>query len=421
MIKTIGDLLDQFRQKEVETIDRLKIQHPPTIGAMYEGLTQKILGMSLPSASDLRVVSGFIRDSAGTMSAEIDCMLVNGEGTEVSHTQKFIYPIEQVVATIEVKKTLTPTELASAHENSLSFTRFVPKKDIKINLCKDAFECVTQRAFPTLKNLASYSEHDQLIYHSLITEAALPVRIIFSYGGYKTEGGFRRAFLRYLEQQNGVSQGLGPTLLPNLVISGPLSIIKTNGMPFSVRRDSNNEWVLLASYHKNSLQIFLELIWTRLNYYFDVDASIFGEDLDFEFLLPLLESKYLGNNHWQYGLLDLSRKNRNNGSDSVPWTPVEISMNEFIFINVLKESPSMTIDDPGLVNFFQEKGVDHVAFFDDLRKKGLIDFDGKHFNYLTKEMMISFLPDGRIVAGDNNSGRFMRWVKKQYEMHSKKK
>ncbi len=105
MIRTIAELLEAFKTKEVEILDKQDLKHAPTIGSMYEGLTHEILKKSLPVNLELQVVSGFIEGKDGELSPQIDCMLVSGEGTVIPYTQNFKYPLAQVIAVLEVKKT----------------------------------------------------------------------------------------------------------------------------------------------------------------------------------------------------------------------------------------------------------------------------------------------------------------------------
>ena len=53
--------------------------HAPTIGAMYEGLTRDILDRAIPASLDLRIVDGFIEGADGSLSPQMDAMLVTGK------------------------------------------------------------------------------------------------------------------------------------------------------------------------------------------------------------------------------------------------------------------------------------------------------------------------------------------------------
>lgn len=64
MINTLADLLKAFSEKENQRLRELDIFHPPTIGAMYEGLTADMLQKSLFAGLNLVVAkSSFIKGS----------------------------------------------------------------------------------------------------------------------------------------------------------------------------------------------------------------------------------------------------------------------------------------------------------------------------------------------------------------------
>ena len=100
MISIVAELLEAFRRKEAELLDKQDITHAPTIGRMYEGLTREVLERSIPTDLDLRVVSGFITNDSGELSKQIDCMLVIGEGEQIPYTDDYKYHISNVIAVI---------------------------------------------------------------------------------------------------------------------------------------------------------------------------------------------------------------------------------------------------------------------------------------------------------------------------------
>ena len=115
MIRDVAGLLRALQEAEAHQIDKAGITHAPTIGEMYEGLTEVILGKLIPVAADLRVVSGFVEDASGGLSGQIDSMLVSGKGTCIPHTRHVKWPVKDVIAVLEVKKRLFSNEMAEAH------------------------------------------------------------------------------------------------------------------------------------------------------------------------------------------------------------------------------------------------------------------------------------------------------------------
>ena len=152
VINTVKDLMDSLKEKGISEIeDFLYIKHGPTIGAMYEGLTKELMDKAIFKDVDLKVCSGFISNSKGELSKQIDCMIVMGIGKQIPYTGDYIYNINQVVAVIEVKKDLFAKEVDLAYKNLLSVKSIVqPDQDMSIDKLEQAYENVTGRKLPSV-------------------------------------------------------------------------------------------------------------------------------------------------------------------------------------------------------------------------------------------------------------------------------
>ena len=106
MIKDVSNLLKGFIDHERKKLDEYSLDHGPTIGKMYEGLTSDVLSRAIPESLGLNIESGIIHDGAGKMTGEIDCMLVKGEGERIPFTNCYKWHIKDVIAVFEVKKRL---------------------------------------------------------------------------------------------------------------------------------------------------------------------------------------------------------------------------------------------------------------------------------------------------------------------------
>lgn len=184
MINTVKELLDSLKEKGISEIeDFLYIKHGPTIGAMYEGLTKQLMDKAVFQGLDLKVCSGFIENSNGDLSRQIDCMIVVGSGKQIPYTEEYIYGTSQVIAVIEVKKDLFSKEVDLAYKNLLSVKNIVqPDCDMEIDRLEQAYENVTGRKLPSVEEVKSMPEYEQYLYHALVVEAYLPVRITIGYG-----------------------------------------------------------------------------------------------------------------------------------------------------------------------------------------------------------------------------------------------
>ncbi len=72
IIRDVAGLLRALQEAEAQQIEKAGITHAPTIGEMYEGLTEKILEKLIPAAADLRIVSGFVEAHLEDASGQID-------------------------------------------------------------------------------------------------------------------------------------------------------------------------------------------------------------------------------------------------------------------------------------------------------------------------------------------------------------
>ena len=194
MIETTYQLLAAMKDRGVEKIEPyLGIGHNPIIGDMYEGLTKKLMEKAVFKDFDMHVVSGKITNKSGEFSRQIDCMIVIGPGNKIPFTNEYIYEINSVIAVVEVKKNLFSSELSSAYDNLRSVVDIAtPDKDIRINLLRDAFTGISKTELPEYEQVSELEERLQLLYHSLIVECALPLRVIFGYDGFADEFSLRR-------------------------------------------------------------------------------------------------------------------------------------------------------------------------------------------------------------------------------------
>ena len=87
MITTVAALLQELQAKEAAKL-----------------ATRDLLDRAIPSALNLRIVEGFVEDHEGNLSPQIDAMLVTGDGRQIPHTASFVWPVQKVIAVLEVKK-----------------------------------------------------------------------------------------------------------------------------------------------------------------------------------------------------------------------------------------------------------------------------------------------------------------------------
>ena len=366
MIKTVGNLLQALKQEEEKRLSAFPtIPHAPTIGDIYEGATRKLLDMAIFDGLDLKIREGFIRNSRGDTSRQIDCMVVTGEGQKVPNTDHYLYDIPNVFAIVEVKKTLYGDELADSLDWSRDFDKRIsePPSTQKIDLIRDAWRSITGQELPERKDIDSLPFHLEMIYRTLVVEACTPLRIFIGYEGYVNENGFRKGFIKYLAEikESGKVFLGGPRTFPDLMICRNSTIFKLNGMPYSSEITPRGFWCYLGSRGNNPLYILLEFLWTRLSYGFSLSSVIFGDDLEMEGVNPLLFIKTIKEGDekmgWAYEYREMPEGELNEGNTSIPWEPAEISKVEFSILSTLKKKDEIDENDLQLNAYIKSEGT----------------------------------------------------------------
>lgn len=336
MIKHISDLFEVFIEEEKRKLEKFDMPHMPTLGEAYEeitkyGIDQKFV---IPKSLNLKMVSGFIKAGSIMLPQQIDGMLVHGEGEKYGLSGKEIYPIDQVLCVFEVKKTLNKADLIDAFKH-LRNIRNCFSEHFEAKLLSESFQpdlSVAGRHFSQVSGRIAPKEYSQIhdlpvsegmLFYTLVQETLAPATIIHGYGGYKTESGFRGAFLDFLSEEiNTKGTGVGIKNIPSLITSNQFSIIKGNGMPF-LALSNDRKWAALLSTRYNPARMILEVVWSKISNYFGLKMP-WGEDLYKETVTPLLlaePQEQNGRAGWAYNLLDFSEKNLQQRSEDTPWEP----------------------------------------------------------------------------------------------------
>ena len=250
----------------------------------------------------------------------------------------------------------------------------------------------------------------QMIYHALVMDASLPIRIVLGYYGFKSEASLRKAFFSHLENNIGVG-GYSPAHLPNLVICGQFSLLKTNGMPYGETLTSKGMWPVYSSSIHNPSLMLLNLLWSRMTYvYTDLSHDIFGEDLRAESFNPLIEctaiSTSLGDG-WVYSLSEST------GSINLhsTWEPAILNEVCWLAVNWLCQNRRIELDDKEFLGFLASRGYDRAQFVAEMLSSRLVYLDTEStMMLLTDECRTLILPDGRLIAGDDKAGLLTKWV-----------
>jgi hypothetical protein len=416
MITKIADLLNELRIAEAERIDQQQIKHTTTIGDMYEGLTTAVLERAIPKQADLRIVSGFAEANSGVMSGQLDCMLVSGCGRQLPYSKASVWNIRDVLAVVEVKKTLFSAQVESAHDQlrqvlDLCWDDFQNSatRDLDIGPALQAYRLITGLEPPAHSDVGKLPFHLEMLYRTLVVELVSPVRIIFGYSGFKSEPSMRKAFFDFLEK-HAKEPGFGGSALPDLIVCGQFSLVKLNGLPFTSPM-KGDRWLIYGSSHQNPLYFLLELIWTRLSHRFTM-PDWFMSDLTVGQLSPVLSGRAVQQGElsgWEYWTHSPELLPSNEILQPASWKPVAVSEFGFYVFSELcaRQSLPQVPEYTGATE--QEKEE-----FQRMINARIIGYDGDNIVLLTDSAMSVIAPDGNSYVGENSTGRLSAWLEKTF-------
>jgi hypothetical protein len=420
MIKTVAELLDALRHRELLAIKGFKdVKHPVLIGDMYEGLTKEMLSRAVFRDLDLRVVDGLIRGAGGALTDQQDCMIVVGEGSRLPNTEHFIYDIRDVIAVVEVKKTLHSAQLRAAYENLQSLVGSAQDQLLPRQRVTKPFRLVTGVDVSSENEVDLLPRWQKAVYQNIIGNVLLPARIALGFYGFSSEYSLREGFAMFLTSQlptqNGVPvSGYGPTSLPDLIVAGSNAIVKLNGMPYALRSDQDS-WVVAGSMKDNATIALLEVIWYRLSTKFELGSSMFGEDLELEQVNPLIFARFRTMDDdragWEYEIVDIAKSQLVSMAAVVPWQPFVLDDLQFALVRYLCKHQTLQLDGDQVHDFCHSYDIKHYELIARALASGLIYSDTSNALRLNTDACVCAVdPDLGYVAADNHDGRFERWL-----------
>lgn len=418
MIKTVADLLKAFIDEEKEKLDSYNLTHGPTIGAMYEGLTKDVINKSIPPELSLQVVSGFAHHK-DQLSGEIDCMLVKGVGEAIPFTTKFKWPVSDVIAVFEVKKSLNAEEI----EDSFNHLRQVSQlysEYLHSDEANASFNLEWPRkVFAQLTGVIPPSHHDahnlsfdlEMIYHTLVTEFCGPIRVLVGHHGWKKEKTFRDHIYKLLLARMKNPAGMGVGSFPQLMIAGNHSIVKANGFPY-VPHMHKGMWMFLNSTSHNPIRLLLELIFTKLDGLYGTDLT-FDDSSDAEAMSPCLLTRAIKKESsvgWEYQYLEFSEKDLQSRGGTYKWEPAELSDAQAVIIHRLCAGEEVSIKSQSFVELAANAQGGFDAFLKSLTDTQLLALKDDLLVLITQKCQVVIMPDGKIRAGENNCNQMSQWI-----------
>lgn len=417
MINTFSDMLLALKAKEEKALSEFNLKHPTIIGDAYEGIAEKLLNRAIFKGLDIRVVSGHFKNDQDQLSPQIDCMVVEGEGLNIPNTKHHIYNSEQVIAVIEVKKNLNKNDLIDSFIKMKKISQIYEPRDMtegEFRLFRDAFKSAVGIDPPEYKAIKNYDLSTEMIYHNLLIESILPLRIVFGFYGYSSMKTLRKGVVNYLTDYVTTDlkkpiAGYAPIHFPSLIFTRDSSLVKVNGAPYMPRLDEEGYWDFYTSIKHNPLYILLELLWTKLSYRYSIDSNIFGEDLIIESHYPFLRCRPVKSNDilgYNFAYVDLPNDN-DEKTNYIEWEPVELNEPEFKVLYWLCEHGELSLDN--LHELISDYSINEDELLRRLNEERLLYIDERDkIRLLTVECAI-VVKNGKVYAGENKSGRVTRW------------
>jgi len=410
MISDIASLLREFMENEALNIAEEGITHGPTIGDMYEGLARETLSRAIPEGLDLRIVKGFIEGVDGSLSTQIDCMIVTGEGRQLPYTDSYVWGIGDVLAVIEIKKKLFGRELKETIAKQDAIREMynsywsTPAPGGKVNLPR-MLKTFSQGTGIYVRNYADGEtlpdDLSKFLFHYLICELVQPLQIIFGFEGYSDEKALREGIAHLTEESAKQPPIYSPFRLPAFVVCGQNSVLKLNGFPY-VSTIRGGWWQVLASNSENPLRILIELIWAKLENRF---FTAFPEDNNLQLermaLLAQIQVIPQGSDKftWIYEFLDASPTQLESLSPPL-WSPHELNMHELVMAQTAYNAGFIDIRDQAAIAYFTKDGGDPKAVLQRLVDLRLLSLDGEFVGRpVHSELLISLDGEGMFATG----------------------
>ncbi len=448
-INTVLDLLLAIREKGLHSFKDIEpIGNNLSIDSMYNGVPKELREKSVFKSIDIQVVSGKITNSKNRVSKHFDCMIVEGEGKKIPLTNGAIYDINNVIAVIEFTKELCSNEI----ENSFTKLKSVidvcvfdkPKKNLgaddnyKPKMLTNAFRYIARREVPSQNELKK-PDLTQAVYSSILADTAFPLRIVWSYFDHKTEYDLRQAYLDFLSCSN---TNLKNTLysFPNLIVCGSKAIVKYTGMPYGLRCIPKKTWAFLVSHPNNAIYYFLNILWYRICYKYNMLFESFT-DGKLEHANEFLKLRYCGTSGDSQSACSFEgvfypKEELDRPLTDIDWEPEYLSIEQFAIISYLCEGGSLSISDKaffmkglekrsnGLNSVFESQlnceripnihplKPDYNYCMESIFSTGLVYLKGKEIKLLTNKCIAVATANG-LAAGDSSDGRFLNWFAKQ--------
>ncbi|MHA4987992.1 DUF6602 domain-containing protein [Cetobacterium somerae] len=423
--------LENYFKEEIKIAEdfqeKYKLNHSGTIGDMYEGLTNKILDkLIFLEKLNLKVVTGQILNHKGTLSTQIDCMIVTKVKEQIPNSEKYICDINDVIAVLEVKKNLNKKDLKDASLKMQGiFKNFeidkIKESTVEIEDLYRGYEMITGKpledVYDYIGENVNPTNFDSVLLNTLIWEYTMPLRIVLGYNGYASEESLKNGLLNLIEEKeiNG-----GILSMPNLIIARNTSIIKLTGNPYAINVFNykpnyfEDYWAAYGSYDKNPILILTEILWTRLKNKFpeELKEDIFGDYVKHEKVYPFVMMEF-GQHKGKYGFaaIELPKFPERDNTELISsgWTPTKVDRSVFIIIGELCNERKLFLHSPLIQDLIKNEGITLLEFKQKLLETGYVKINQGRLLLRTTECACVVSPEGYLV-GENKDGKMTKWL-----------
>jgi hypothetical protein len=377
-------------------------------------------------------MQGKIKFHDGSYSDQIDCMVALGEGSQIGRSDHYAYALNDIIAVVEVKKTLTPARL----KDSLAGFKKIADRRLaepfsdelaaaSTRMARDAFRAAFNRASPRDEGAVlgnPYTAADNFAYATIRMAASLPLFLVWGYSGYKSEKGFRQALFDVMFEKG---KGNWETLIgrPDYIIAGDLTYTKACGMPFVTSPVLPNSRVY--AYTQNGLKVrtVLNLLWYRLCQRFKRDFMILSDGRIFA-VNPIVSWTQAGGA--PEVTCHLTSKQSLVTAELSPPLPRPISLEEFIVLSMIDCNSEIDITDmqkvvqlmtqliPGALEFCSKMGLDnpkrivwrsYPQLLKELTSSGFMEHEVNKLRLTTTRMQVQLTKEA-ILGFDNRDGAY---------------
>ena len=286
-------------------------------------------------------------------------------------------------------------------------------------MLRDAFRSTVGIEVPLHDDISKYKLEVQMIYHTLLVETLMPLRIVFGFYGYSSMKSLREGFIKLLKEhistESNKIMNFSPGSFPDHIFTRSSSLVKTNGMPYISTLEEDGFWEVYASSSHNPLLHFLELLWTKLSYKYGISSEFFGEEFMMEGFFRYLGAKPKKEKEstgWEFRYVELP-KDLDTSPYFFEWEPHELTLHEFTLVSWLCNGESMNSKSDSFVDLIKQTGTDEDSFIKDLNNKKLVYKDEDNNLFLLTDECVTGIKNGKYYAGENKDGKMTRFLLKK--------